>query len=42
VCEVVPGRDHMNLYQKYTTYPDGLSVRIDHEMRASFEKSQKR
>ncbi len=42
VCEVVPGRDHMNLYQKYTTYPDGLSLRIDHEMRASFEKSQKR
>jgi enterochelin esterase-like enzyme len=42
VCEVVPGRDHMNLYQKYTTYPDGLSVRIDHEMKASFEKAQKR
>lgn len=42
VCEVVPGRDHMNLYQKYTTYPDGLSLRIDHEMRSSFEKSQKR
>ena len=41
VCEVVPGRDHMNLYQKYTTYPDGLSVRIDHEMKESFEKSRK-
>jgi putative esterase len=41
VCEVVPGRDHMNLYQKYTTYPDGLALRIDHEMKASFEKSQK-
>ena len=41
VCEVVPGRDHMNLYQRYTTYPDGLALRIDHEMRASFEKSQK-
>jgi hypothetical protein len=41
-CEVVPGRDHMNLYQKYTTYPDGLEIRIDHEMKASFEKSQKR
>ncbi len=40
VCEVVPGRDHMNLYQKYTTYPDGLSIRIDHEMQASFEKSR--
>ncbi len=41
-CEVVPGRDHMNLYQKYTTYPDGLAIRIDREMRASFEKNQKR
>jgi hypothetical protein len=41
-CEVVPGRDHMNLYQKYTTYPDGLEMRIDKEMRASFEKAQKR
>jgi len=41
-CEVVPGRDHMNLYQKYTTYPDGLQIRIDKEMRASFEKNQKR
>ena len=42
VCEVVPGRDHMNLYQKFTTYPDGLAMRIDHEMKASFEKAQKR
>jgi enterochelin esterase-like enzyme len=41
-CEVVPGRDHMNLYQKYTTYPDGLAMRIDKEMRASFERNQKR
>lgn len=40
VCEVVPGRDHMNLYQKYTTYPDGLSIRIDHEMQAAFEKAK--
>jgi enterochelin esterase-like enzyme len=39
VCEVVPGRDHMNLYQKYKTYPEGLAIRIDQEMRASFEKS---
>lgn len=37
-CEVVPGRDHMNLYQKYKTYPDGLAIRIDHEMQASFER----
>jgi hypothetical protein len=41
VCEVVPGRDHMNLYQKYKTYPDGLAVRIDREMRASFERAGK-
>ena len=41
-CEVVPGRDHMNLYQKYTTYPDGLAIRIDKEMRVSFENNQKR
>jgi enterochelin esterase-like enzyme len=41
-CEVVPGRDHGNLYQKYTTYPDGLEMRIDKEMRESFEKNQKR
>ena len=40
VCEIVPGRDHMNLYQKYTTYPDGLSLRIDQEMRASFEAAK--
>jgi hypothetical protein len=39
---VVPGRDHMNLYQKYTTYPDGLAIRIDKEMRVSFENNQKR
>jgi hypothetical protein len=36
----VPGRDHMNLYQKYKTYPDGLAVRIDREMRGTFEKSK--
>jgi len=41
-CEVVPGRDHGNLYQKYTTYPDGLEMRIDKEMRESFERNQKR
>jgi len=41
-CEVIPGRDHMNLYQKYKTYPDGLEIRIDNEMKAGFEKSRKR
>ena len=28
VCELVPGRDHMNLYEPYRTYPDGLEMRI--------------
>lgn len=37
VCEIVPGRDHMNLYQKFKTYPDGLEIRINHEMQATFE-----
>jgi putative esterase len=41
VCEIVPGRDHMNLYQKYKTYPDGLDIRIDHEMKAAFEAGSK-
>lgn len=41
VCEIVPGRDHMNLYQKYQTYPDGLDIRIDHEMKAAFEAGSK-
>ena len=39
-CEVVPDRDHMNLYQKYATYPDGLGLRIAKEMQASFEKAE--
>ena len=38
VCEVVPGRDHMNLYREYKTYPRGLGRRIDEEMRNA-EKS---
>jgi enterochelin esterase-like enzyme len=38
VCEIVPGRDHADLYQKYKTYPDGLELRIDQEMRAAFLK----
>ena len=37
VCEIVPGRDHMTLYQKYKTYPDGLSLRIDREMREALK-----
>ena len=39
-CEIVPERDHMNLYQKYDTYPDGLALRIAKEMQVSFEKSE--
>jgi enterochelin esterase-like enzyme len=37
VCELVPGRDHSNLYDPYKTYPDGLELRIAEEMRAKFE-----
>lgn len=37
VCEIIPGRSHFDLYEPYTTYPDGLSARIDREMRAAFE-----
>ena len=32
VCEIVPGRDHMDLYGEYKTYPRGLEIRIDQEM----------
>jgi hypothetical protein len=39
-CEIVPGRDHMDLYKKYDTYPDGLSLRIAKEMQASFARSE--
>ena len=35
VCELIPGRDHFNLYESYASYPAGLSVRIDHEMSLS-------
>jgi len=37
VCEIVPGRDHMTLYQNYKTYPEGLALRIDHEMREALK-----
>ncbi len=39
VCELVPGRDHMNLYQSYQTYPDGLAARIYKEMATKYEAS---
>ena len=35
VCEVIPGRSHYDLYRPYTTYPDGLNLRIDLEMAAA-------
>lgn len=38
-CEIVPGRDHGDLYQPYQTYPAGLHLRIDREMKAAFEKA---
>jgi len=37
VCELVPERDHGNLYQPYQTYPDGLAARIYKEIAAKFE-----
>ncbi len=40
VCEVVPGRDHMNLYDPYKTYPHGLEERILREMTAKLEASK--
>ena len=40
VCEIVPGRDHMNLYGPYKTYPDGLVFRIEKEMQAKFEAAK--
>jgi hypothetical protein len=36
VCELVPERDHGNLYQPYQTYPDGLAERIYKEMAAKY------
>lgn len=38
VCELVPGRDHGNLYQTYQTYPDGLAARIYKEMGAAYQQ----
>lgn len=39
-CEIVPGRTHMDLYEPYKTYPDGLALRIAREMRVRFEAVQ--
>src|SRR4029434_7434103 len=32
VCEIIPGRDHFNLYAPHPLYPAGLEARIDQEM----------
>jgi pimeloyl-ACP methyl ester carboxylesterase len=37
VCELIPGRDHFDLYESYKTYPEGLAVQIDREMQKRFE-----
>ena len=37
--EIIPGRDHGNLYAPYETYPDGLALRIDREMQAAYERA---
>ncbi|MFN0087865.1 MAG: alpha/beta hydrolase [Blastocatellia bacterium] len=39
VCELVPERDHGNLYQPYQTYPDGLGARIQREMEAAYRQA---
>lgn len=39
-CEIVPGRDHFDLFRPYKTYPDGLAQRIDDEMRAKWERAR--
>jgi hypothetical protein len=42
VCELVPERDHMNLYQPYQTYPDGLAARIYKEMAAKYKANARK
>jgi S-formylglutathione hydrolase FrmB len=37
-CEIVPGRDHFDLFRPYKTYPKGLDQRIDDEMRAKWKR----
>jgi len=42
VCEIVPGRNHEDLYEPYASYPNGLEMRIDKEMGTFFENGPKR
>ena len=37
-CEIVPGRDHGDLYQPYDTYKEGLALRIDQEMKQQYDR----
>ncbi len=39
-CEIVPERDHMNLFKANKTYPDGLMKRIEDEMARQFVKNR--
>jgi hypothetical protein len=41
-CELVPGRDHGDLYRPYKSYPDGLDLRIAKEMQAALEAATRR
>lgn len=41
-CELVPGRDHMNLYSSSPTYPQGLDARIDREMSELYRSLRRR
>jgi S-formylglutathione hydrolase FrmB len=38
-CELVPGRDHGNLYAPAASYPDGLDARIATEMQTAFSRA---
>lgn len=40
-CEIVPGRDHGNLYQPFKTFPEGLDLRIDREVQAAFQAGKR-
>jgi hypothetical protein len=40
-CEIVPGRDHGNLYQPFRTFPDGLDLRIDREVQAAYQAGRR-
>ena len=41
-CEMVPGRDHDNLYQSYKTYPNGLYARIAKEIESRFRANARK